>query len=392
MVEQFRPQTTLFEARSVVANPVYEDVLSRLIKSARNGIIEFNGGPLDLENNKPAWLSPVEVQSNNGSQFFHLIYLNSTPATFSREAGADVVFFDETEIKLADKHSSVLDYYQVATQSAEQRLIIRPVQLGITYFHSLISIGELPPEKFQDSIARLSSELGVNVSNTYDLRRYRETTTERAYEQGVTVTSEISYETPFGEVTVANVVVDDDDWKHYQLITKVPVDASTSKSTQLRIDSGCDSGQLYLDRGCDCREQLHAALEDVIQNDGIVVHVPTHDGRGYGTAIKMETEGIKRGVPMIFNTANPIPLDTIQAAQLLFGEDFDLRTYDGVGRVLKAFGFESVTLQTNNKIKIRGLEEAGLVVSRVSAITVEKHPGIGHAESKKRYSQMYFNE
>ncbi|KKS46681.1 hypothetical protein A2781_03545 [Candidatus Gottesmanbacteria bacterium RIFCSPHIGHO2_01_FULL_42_27] len=391
-MEQLRLQATLSEAKVAVVNPIYENVLLRLVKSARNGIIEFNGGPLDLESEKPAWLSPVEVQSDNGSQFFHLIYLNSTPDTFSRETGADVVFFEETEIKLADKHSFVLDYYQDATQGPEPRLIIRPVQLGIAYFHSLISTGDLHLEYFQDSIARLTSELGVTVSNTYDLRRHRETTTERAYGQGVTVTSEASYDTPFGEVTVANIVVDDDDWRHYQLITRVPVDASTSKSAHLRIDSGCDSGQLYLDRGCDCREQLHAALEDVVQNDGIVVHVPTHDGRGYGTAVKMETEGMKRGVPMVFNKTNPTPLDTIQAAQVLFGEDFDLRTYDGVGRVLRAFGFEKVMLQTNNKIKIRGLEEVGLTVSRVPAITVEKHPEARHAESKKRYGQMYFKE
>jgi len=49
-------------------------------------------------------------------------------------------------------------------------------------------------------------------------------------------------------------------------------------------------------------------------------------------------------------------------------------------------------LQTNNKIKIRGLEEVGLTVSRVPAITVEKHPEARHAESKKRYGQMYFKE
>ena len=60
-------------------NNTYRDSLSRLVLLQRNGVTHFYGGPLDLDDNKSAWLSPVEVDDGDDYSYFQLIYVNTTP-------------------------------------------------------------------------------------------------------------------------------------------------------------------------------------------------------------------------------------------------------------------------------------------------------------------------
>ena len=55
-----------FDSRHDVNMPeisdTYRESLSRLVLLQENGVTHFYGGPLDLDDDKNAWLSPIEVE------------------------------------------------------------------------------------------------------------------------------------------------------------------------------------------------------------------------------------------------------------------------------------------------------------------------------------------
>lgn len=122
--------------------------------------------------------------------------------------------------------------------------------------------------------------------------------------------------------------------------------------SHIRIDSGCQIGQIYDDGGCDCRWQFIEALH----NGFTLLHSPLQDGRGYGMATKMKTEQLKHQGQ-----------DTIQAAKNFFGGNhFDIRTYQLITEFLRQQGVTQTTMFTDNREKIKALEDAGIKVSRQS--------------------------
>lgn len=171
------------------------------------------------------------------------------------------------------------------------------------------------------------------------------------------------------------------------------IDESLIKSkVVVRIDSGCVSGQIYEDDACDCLDQLQNALHIIATGDNehdIIIHVPTHDGRGFGTAPKAETEIYKQGGKGMINMTTP--LDTIEAAKLLYkvnDQSYDNRSYDGVGSILKRFKCNDVILLTDNKLKVQSLQKHGIMVSRRTTNT-NKEQCREHLIAKKNEGQYY---
>jgi GTP cyclohydrolase II len=103
----------------------------------------------------------------------------------------------------------------------------------------------------------------------------------------------------------------------------------------------------------------------------------------------METEGIKRGIAVATNHNNPVPTDTITAAESLLGREFDIRTYDGAGKLLGMLGIQSVILQTDNRLKAEGLSKGGLIVSRRATHTSGSNGSSHHIEAKHRHEIYY---
>ena len=160
----------------------------------------------------------------------------------------------------------------------------------------------------------------------------------------------------------------------------------------MRIDSGCVSGQIYDDMSCDCLDQLHDTLKQIVydQNShGIVIHIPAHDGRGFGTAPKAETEIYKiGGCGRVHSTC---PLDTIAAAHLLYGtEVYDLRSFDTVAELLQSMNISKVALLTDNVTKVSALTSNGIEVIRHKTNT-NKTTCLDHIKAKKN-SPLYFSE
>jgi 3,4-dihydroxy 2-butanone 4-phosphate synthase / GTP cyclohydrolase II len=185
----------------------------------------------------------------------------------------------------------------------------------------------------------------------------------------------------------------DDPWKYYELYTPRPIQDISTKNLLVRIDSGCDIGQIYNDNGCDCREQLHSTLRELQHvNDGVIIHIPGQDGRGFGAATKMETEGLKRGIRVITNQRDLRPMDTVAAAQQLLGRDFDIRTYEGAGKILNELGVDSIRLNTDNRLKVQGMSENGITVRRQATGTTGANGSLGHVQAKHQHADIYFGE
>jgi GTP cyclohydrolase II len=145
------------------------------------------------------------------------------------------------------------------------------------------------------------------------------------------------------------------------------------KDIFIRLDSGCHSGMVLGDITCDCKDQLDKAQKLCIENgSGVIVHIPGHDGRGWGD-YKMANQKIM----------NELDMDTVTAARMFYGNEdsIDQRTYSEAAIILRALGFNeqhSLHLATNNPEKIKAFEELGIPVSKSSSIIAENIHSIAY--------------
>jgi GTP cyclohydrolase II len=151
----------------------------------------------------------------------------------------------------------------------------------------------------------------------------------------------------------------EDHWERYIAVVFGPLTAEggvppgTNELT-VRIDSACTSGQLFGDLTCDCRDQLDLSMSVMSdEGQGVVVHIPSQDGRGCGTPFKLATLGLQKNAG----------LDTVQAATLVSaGSHVDRRTYAGAVAVLRALGAQTgrrLALLSSNPDKARVLCDNG---------------------------------
>lgn len=157
--------------------------------------------------------------------------------------------------------------------------------------------------------------------------------------------------------------IPNDAWRVYHVLTRAPrfgKDGNPIFATDLtlRLDSGCDTSVKFGDRQCDCAEQLRMAIQRIAQvGNGLVVHIPHHEGRGHGLPFKLATFLLQeRG------------FDTVEAARALAPDRVaDRRTYHGCAAILKFFNITASTairVLTNNPEKLRALEVNGFNITR----------------------------
>ncbi len=118
-----------------------------------------------------------------------------------------------------------------------------------------------------------------------------------------------------------------------------------------RLHSACFTGDLLGSLKCDCGPQLHAALARMAEDGAGVLLYLDQEGRGIGLANKMRAYSLQdQG------------FDTVEANHRLGFED-DERDFRVGAQMLRALGFSSVRLLTNNPRKVARMEEAGLQVT-----------------------------
>src|SRR6185295_1483325 len=125
--------------------------------------------------------------------------------------------------------------------------------------------------------------------------------------------------------------------------------------TLVRIHSQCLTGDVFGSTKCDCGEQLHRTME-MIQEEGCgAIVYQMQEGRGIGILNKIRAYALQdEGA------------DTVEANEQL-GLAVDLREYRQCAEVLYDLGLCHVRVISNNPLKLKALEDAGLkIVERVS--------------------------
>ncbi|HEX8708453.1 MAG TPA: GTP cyclohydrolase II [Pyrinomonadaceae bacterium] len=142
--------------------------------------------------------------------------------------------------------------------------------------------------------------------------------------------------------------------------------------TLVRIHSQCLTGDVFGSVKCDCGRQLHRAMEMIEQEGRGAIVYQQQEGRGIGIINKIRAYALQdEGA------------DTVEANERL-GLAVDLREYRQCAEVLFSLGLCKVRVLSNNPLKIRALEEAGLqVVERVS-IEVEPPQSAEHYMRTKK--------
>ena len=136
--------------------------------------------------------------------------------------------------------------------------------------------------------------------------------------------------------------------------------------TLVRIHSQCLTGDVFGSTKCDCRRQLHYAMEIIEQEGRGAIVYQLQEGRGIGIINKIRAYALQDA-----------GADTVEANERL-GLAVDLREYRQCAEVLLDLGLRRVLLLSNNPLKLRAVEEAGLQVIDRVPIEVESSDAAAH--------------
>ena len=135
---------------------------------------------------------------------------------------------------------------------------------------------------------------------------------------------------------------------HLALINAVPPPPADGH-VHVRIHSECMTGDTFGSTRCDCGPPLHAALEVLGVEGGVLLYL-RQEGRGIGLVEKLKAYALQ-----------DTGLDTVEA-NVALGHAIDARTYEDAVWMLQTLSLQRVRLWTNNPDKVAALKRAGLAV------------------------------
>jgi GTP cyclohydrolase II len=123
-----------------------------------------------------------------------------------------------------------------------------------------------------------------------------------------------------------------------------------TRPVAVRLHSACLTGDLFGSLKCDCGDQLRETVRWMAENEGGILLYLDQEGRGNGLANKIRAYKLQSQ-----------GWDTYDADEVL-GFDLDQRRFDFAAVMLQQLGVKSVSVMTNNPIKIAALKAGGLEV------------------------------
>lgn len=178
----------------------------------------------------------------------------------------------------------------------------------------------------------------------------------KKHEKLVKMEAEVKIATKFGNFNFAGY---SDKIENKEYIAIIKGDIRNKENVSVRLHSECLTGDVFGSKRCDCQDQLHRALREIEEKgEGLLIY-SRQEGRGIGIlnklkAYKLQDEGY----------------DTVEANHQLGFED-DLRDYAIAAQIIKDLGIKSVSLKTNNPLKIKGLEQYGINVASREEIEIK---------------------
>lgn len=217
-----------------------------------------------------------------------------------------------------------------------------------------------------DYLADFARRHGLHTVSIADIIRFR-----RRTERLVRRVAEADLPTRFGHF---RVIVYDSLVGEQEYLAIVKGDLSQRDAPLVRVHSGCLTGDALGSLKCDCGWQLHAALRKIEEEGcGVVVYIPSHEGRGIGLSNKIRAYHLQdKG------------MDTVEANEAL-GFPPDMRDYGLGAQVLVDLGVRRMRLMTNNPRKYAALGGYGLeVVERVPLAAPPTEYSARYLETKRR--------
>ncbi|GAA3946500.1 MAG: GTP cyclohydrolase-2 [Pseudoclavibacter caeni] len=155
---------------------------------------------------------------------------------------------------------------------------------------------------------------------------------------------------------------------HLAIVSTAPI----GDPPLVRVHSECLTGEVLGSLKCECGPQLHAALDRIDADGGVVIYLRGHEGRGIGLLEKLRAYRLQED-----------GLDTVDANRAL-GHADDEREYGAAAAVLADLGIDRVRLMTNNPLKRQDLERHGIAVTELVPIVVgENAANQAYLETKR---------
>lgn len=146
----------------------------------------------------------------------------------------------------------------------------------------------------------------------------------------------------------------------------------------VRLHSECLTGDLLGSLKCDCGAQLKGAIRTIAKSGAGVLLYLAQEGRGIGLVNKLRAYRLQEQ-----------GFDTIEANERL-GFKADEREFVVAAEMLKALGFTTIRLLTNNPDKVSALEAAGIkVAERVPHAFPPNNHNEFYLSTKKKRSGHY---